>query len=86
MLCVILHINNLIRAFKNLVDDNRIALLAVVDVSYLSEEEQENVYKVIDKRYDKYIICLSRQCLEKSRKSLYNLWFHGGIWYLLHHF
>lgn len=42
-----LRINSLIRPFKNLVDDNRIALLAAVDVSYLSEEEQETVYKVI---------------------------------------
>ena len=38
-----LRINSLIRPFKNLVDDNRIALLAAVDVSYLSEEEQGTV-------------------------------------------
>lgn len=43
-----LRINSLIRPFKNLVDDNRIALLAAVDVSYLSEEEQGTVYQVID--------------------------------------
>lgn len=43
-----LRINNLIHPFKDLVDDNKIALLAAVDVSYLSEEEQEIVYKVID--------------------------------------
>lgn len=42
-----LRINSLIRPFKDLVDDNKIALLAAVDVSYLSEEEQETVYKVI---------------------------------------
>ena len=42
-----LRINSLIRSFKDLVDDNKIALLAAVDVSYLSEEEQETVYKVI---------------------------------------
>lgn len=43
-----LRINSLIRPFKNLADDNRIALLAAVDVSYLSEEEQGTVYQVID--------------------------------------
>ena len=43
-----LRINNLIRPFKNLVGDDKIACLAAVDVSYLSEEEQETVYKVID--------------------------------------
>ena len=48
-----LRINNLICPFKNLIDDNKIAFLAAVDVFYLSEEEQETVYKVIDKRYDK---------------------------------
>lgn len=42
-----LRINNLIRPFKDLLDDNRIGLLAAVDVSYLSEEEQETVYQVI---------------------------------------
>ena len=43
-----LRINNLIRSFKDLLDDNRIALLAAVDISYLSEEEQGMVYKAID--------------------------------------
>ncbi len=43
-----LRINNLIRSFKDLLDDNRIALLAAVDMSYLSEEEQGMVYKAID--------------------------------------
>ena len=43
-----LRINNLIRPFKNLIDDDKIALMAAVDVSYLSEEEQGIVYKVID--------------------------------------
>ena len=37
----------MIRLFKDLVDDNKIILLEAVDVSYLSEEEQETVYKVI---------------------------------------
>ena len=43
-----LRINNLIRPLKNLADDNKIVLLAAADVFYLSEEEQETVYKVID--------------------------------------
>lgn len=43
-----LRINNLIRSFKDLLDDNGIALLAAVDMSYLSEEEQGMVYKAID--------------------------------------
>ena len=43
-----LRINSLIRPFKNMVDDNKIALLAAVDVSYLSEEEQGTVYQAID--------------------------------------
>ena len=55
-----LRINNLVRPFKNLVGDNKIARLAAVDVSYLSEKEQEYVYKVIDKRYTKNTIRLPR--------------------------
>ena len=65
-----LRIKNLVRPFKNLVGENKSALLAAVDVSYLSKEEQETVYNVIDKRYDKNIIRLPRQYLEKSRRSL----------------
>ena len=34
--------------FKDLVDDNKIVFLFAVDVSYLTGEEQETVYKVID--------------------------------------
>ncbi|MGN1171302.1 MAG: hypothetical protein ACI4SZ_06570, partial [Lachnospiraceae bacterium] len=34
--------------FKDLDDDNKIALLSAVDVSYLAESEQETVYKVIE--------------------------------------
>lgn len=62
-----LRINSLIRPFKNLVDDNRIALLAAVDVSYLSEEEQETVYQVIDEMGVK----LKPKMAEELRK-------HGG--------
>ena len=35
-----LRLNYLIQPFKNLMDENKIALLAAVDVSYLTEEEQ----------------------------------------------
>lgn len=62
-----LRINSLIRPFKNLVDDNRIALLAAVDVSYLSEEEQGTVYQVIDEMGVK----LKPKMAEELRK-------HGG--------
>lgn len=40
--------NNLIRPFRNLADDHKIVLFATVYVSYLSEKEQNTVYKVID--------------------------------------
>ena len=43
-----LRINNLIRPIKNLLDTNRIAFLAAVDISYLADKEQEAVFKVID--------------------------------------
>lgn len=62
-----LRINNLICPFKALVDDNKIALLAAVDISYLSEEEQEMVYKVIDRMGVK----LKPKMAEELRK-------HGG--------
>ena len=64
-----LRINNLFRLFKNLADDNKIALLVAEDVSYLPEEEHETVYKVIDKRYDKNLICLPRQKIGGSGES-----------------
>ena len=65
-----LRINSLIRPFENLVDDNKIAFLAEVDVSYLLEEEQKTVYKVIDKRYDKNIIRVPRQKMNFLREGL----------------
>lgn len=38
-----LRLNHLIQPFKNLMDENKIALLAAVDVSYLTEEEQQMI-------------------------------------------
>jgi ParB family chromosome partitioning protein len=43
-----LRLNKLIRPFKDLVDRNGIAMLAAVDVSFLTEDEQEMVYGVLD--------------------------------------
>lgn len=43
-----LRINSLIRPFKDLLDNNKIAFPAAVDMSYLSDEDQEIVYKVAD--------------------------------------
>lgn len=45
-----LRINHLIRPIKELLDTNRIAFLAAVDMSYLADEEQKAVYKVIDEK------------------------------------
>ncbi len=42
--------NKLIRPYKNLVDSNKIAFLAAVDVSYLAEEEQEILYSLTTDR------------------------------------
>lgn len=43
-----LRINSLVRPFKDLLDNNKIAFLAAVDMSYLPDEDQEIVYKVAD--------------------------------------
>ena len=45
-----LRINNLICPIKDLLDTNRISFLAVVDISYLADKEQEAVFKVIDEK------------------------------------
>ena len=45
-----LHLNHLIQPFKNLMDENRIGLLAAVDVSYLTEEEQQMLWNIIDRQ------------------------------------
>lgn len=39
----------LIQPFKNLMDENKIALLAAVDVSYLTEEEQQMLWNIVER-------------------------------------
>lgn len=43
-----LRINYLIQPFKDMIDDNKMALLAGVDISYLTDAEQETVWKITD--------------------------------------
>ena len=43
-----LRINYLIEPFKEQIDDNRLSLVAGVDVSYLTEDEQRQVWKITD--------------------------------------
>lgn len=45
-----LRINYLIQPFKNLMDENKIALLAAVDVSYLTEEEQQMLWNIVERQ------------------------------------
>lgn len=45
-----LRINYLIPQFKNLVDANKLALLAAVEVSYLTEEEQRILWGIVDRQ------------------------------------
>lgn len=45
-----LRINYLIRPYKDLIDKGNLALLAAVDLSYLSEEEQNLILKVCEDR------------------------------------
>lgn len=40
----------LIQPFKNLMDENKIALLAAVDVSYLTEEEQQMLWNIVERQ------------------------------------
>lgn len=62
-----LHINHLTEPFKVMIDENRLALLAAVDVSYLSEEEQQAVWELVD-----------RQGLQLKPKAAAALRKHGG--------
>lgn len=41
-------LNYLIQPFKNLMDENKIVLLAAVDVSYLTEEEQQMLWNIVE--------------------------------------
>lgn len=45
-----LRLNHLIQPFKNLIDENKIALLAAVDVSYLTEEEQQMLWNIMERQ------------------------------------
>ena len=42
-----LRLNYLIQPFKNLMDENKIALLAAVDISYLTEDEQKMLWDIM---------------------------------------
>lgn len=43
-----LRLNYLIQPFKNLMDENKIALLAAVNVSYLTEDEQKMLWDMVE--------------------------------------
>ena len=45
-----LRLNYLLQPFKNLMDKNKIALLAAVDVSYLTEEEQQILWNIVERQ------------------------------------
>lgn len=45
-----LRLNHLIRPFKNMLDQGRVPLLSAVDVSYMSEEEQQMLYDLMTDR------------------------------------
>lgn len=45
-----LRLNYLIQPFKNLMDENKIALLAAVDVSYLTTEEQQMLWNIVERQ------------------------------------
>ena len=45
-----LRLNYLIQPFKNMMDENKIALLAAVDVSYLTENEQNMLWNIVERQ------------------------------------
>ena len=45
-----LRLNYLVQTFNNLMDENKIALLAAVDVSYLTEEEQQMLWNIVERQ------------------------------------
>lgn len=45
-----LRINSLIQPFKDLIDENKLALLAAVDLSYLTEKEQTIVWVMMNRK------------------------------------
>ena len=64
-----LRLNYLIQPFKNLMDENKIALLAAVDVSYLSEDEQQMLWNIVERQGLK----IKPMYAEKLRKASGNL-------------
>lgn len=64
-----LRLNYLIQPFKNLMDENKIALLAAVDVSYLLGEEQQMLWKIVERQGLK----IKPVYAEKLRKASGNL-------------
>lgn len=64
-----LRLNYLIQPFKNLMDENKIALLAAVDVSYLTEEEQKMLWNIVERQGLK----VKPAYAEKLRKASGNL-------------
>lgn len=64
-----LRLNYLIQQFKNLMDENKIALLAAVDVSYMTEEEQQMLWNIVDRQGVK----IKPVYAEKLRKASGNL-------------
>ena len=45
-----LRLNYLIQPFKNLMDENKIARSAAVDVSYLTEDEQRMLWEIVERQ------------------------------------
>jgi len=45
-----LRLNNLIKPFKDLIDVNKLALLAAVDMSYLKDDEQQMVWDIMERQ------------------------------------
>lgn len=64
-----LRLNYLIQPFKNLMDENKIALLAAVDVYYLTEEEQQMLWNIVERQGLK----VKPVYAEKFRKASGNL-------------
>ena len=64
-----LRLNYLIQPFKNLMDENKIALLAAVDVSYLTENEQKMLWNIVERQGLK----VKPAYAEKLRKASGNL-------------
>ena len=63
-----LRINHLVKPFKDMIDDGKLALLAAMDISYLTEEEQAMVVRIMEqtgtKLKPKAATMLRKQCGE----------------------